>query len=149
MNHLEQFPQTQVAIDTYVNEFKSQILSGNEDPLNALKQLKFAEKTIAKLLKDKDLDAHFVEEAQKYGKSFTHLDTNFTVQEVGTKYDYSTCCDSVYNDLASQKAKIDEEIKLRETFLKSIPLDGVANPSTGEMIYPPLKTSSTKVVVKL
>lgn len=143
------FPSNEAELKHYITTLKGEILSGNEDPLKVLRQLKFVEKTIASLLKDSELEEHFLEEANKYGKSFTHADTKFTVQEVGTKYDYSTCNDPIWNDLAEKKEQISEEMKAREFFLKTIPIEGVASLDTGEVICPALKTSSTKVVVKL
>jgi hypothetical protein len=143
------FPSNEAEIKHYITTFKNEILSGNEDPLKVLKQLKFVEKTIAALLKDKDLEDHFLQEAEKYGKSFEHLEIKFTVAEVGTRYDFSTCNDSVWNDLNLKEKELTENKKLRETFLKTIPIEGVANADTGELIYPALKTSTTKVTVKL
>ena len=143
------FPSNEAEIKHYITTFKNEILSGNEDPLKVLKQLKFVEKTISALLKDKDLEDHFLQEAEKYGKSFEHLETKFTVSEVGTRYDFSTCMDSVWNDMDLKEKELTANKKIRETFLKAIPIDGVANPETGELIYPALKTSTTKVTVKI
>ncbi|MFA7361988.1 MAG: hypothetical protein WC139_13230 [Candidatus Kapaibacterium sp.] len=143
------FPSNDAELKHYITTLKDEILSGNDDPLKVLKQLKFVEKTISQLLKDKELEDHFYAEAVKYGKTFRHLDTEFSIKEVGAKYDYLTCHDSVWDDLEKRKFEIDAKMKEREQFLKSIPLEGVANALTGEIIYMPLKTSSTKVVVKL
>ena len=42
-----------------------------------------------------------------------------------------------------------KQIEEREKFLKSIPLEGTANIETGEIIYRPAKSSTTKCCVKL
>jgi hypothetical protein len=142
-------PSNEGEIKRFVETIKSEILGAGDDPLKVLKQLKMVEKTIAILLKDKDLDNFFIDEAIKYGNSFEHLDTHFDVREVGTKYDYSSCNDSVWNYLNDMAEKAENKLKERETFLKTIPLEGVANPETGELIYRPAKTSTSKVCVKL
>jgi len=143
------FPSNDAELKRYITTIKAEILNGGDDPLKVLKQLKFVEKTIAALLKDKELDNFFIDEAAKYGTSFEHLDTHFDIRETGVKYDYSGCKDSVWNYLNEQSEKLDEKKKERETFLKVLPLEGVVNPETGEMIYRPAKSSTTKVAVKL
>jgi hypothetical protein len=142
-------PSNEGEIKRFVTLIKSEILSKGDDPLKVLKQLKMVEKTIGILLKDKELDNYFIDEAIKYGTSFEHLDTHFDIRETGTKYDYSTCNDSVWNYLNEKSDKLNEELKSRELFLRNIPLEGVVNPETGELIYRPAKTSTTKVAVKL
>jgi hypothetical protein len=142
-------PSNEGEIKRFVTLLKSEILAGGDDPLKVLKQLKMVEKTIGILLKDKELDNFFIDEAIKYGNSFEHLDTHFDIRETGVKYDYSVCNDSVWNYLKARSDKTDTEIKEREQFLRNVPLEGVANPDTGELIRRPPKTSTTKVAVKL
>jgi len=142
-------PSNEGEIKRFVTLIKSEILDAGDDPLKVLKQLKMVEKTIAILLKDKDLDNFFIDEAQKYGTSFEHLDTHFDIRETGVKYDYSESNDSVWNYLKEKSDKLSEELKEREQFLRTIPVEGVANPDTGELIRRPPKSSTTKVAVKL
>jgi hypothetical protein len=143
------FPSSEAELTHYITTLKGEILSGGDDPLNVLKQLKFAEKSIAAILKDPDIEDHFLSEALKYEKSFEHLGVKFTVQETGTKYAYNMCRDSVWNDLDNQRILLDAKLKARETFLKALSEEGAANPETGEIILQPLKTSTTKLVVRL
>lgn len=142
-------PSNEGEIKRFVTTLKSEILSGGDDPLKVLKQLKMVEKTIEILLKDKALDNYFIDEAIKYGTSFEHLDTHFDIRETGVKYDYANCRDSVWEYLKGQTEKLLGELKAREQFLRNIPLEGVVNPETGELILKPSKTSTTKVAVKL
>jgi len=146
---INELPSNQGEIIRFVTTIKSEILSGNDDPLKVLKQLKMVERTIDTLLKDKELDNHFIEAAGQYGKSFDHLDTHFDVRETGVKYDYSTSNDSVWQLFNAQKMDLDKKLKEREAFLKVIPEDGMADSETGEIIYRPAKSSTTKVCVKL
>jgi hypothetical protein len=91
-------------------------------------------------------------EAEKYGKEFEYKNSNIKLQEVGTKYDYSKCNDTEL-DLLSVKAKdIEELLKNRQKFLKLAPLSGIdIIDDNGEVkkVYPPIKTSTSSVVVKL
>jgi hypothetical protein len=107
------------------------------------------EKTIDILLKDKDMDRHFICEAEKYGKSFDYLNVHFDVRETGVRYAYETCQDSVWNDLNEKSKELDKLLKERESFLKAIPDEGTVNPETGELLNKPAKSSVSKVVVKL
>jgi hypothetical protein len=142
------FPSSEEEIAKYVRSLKAEILASKE-PLKVLSQLKYAEKTIAIILKDKELDNLFIDEAYKFGESFDYLGHHFDIRETGTKYDYAGCKDSVWDYLNEKSDKLNAEIKAREAFLKTLPLEGTVNPETGELIHRPPKTSSTKVVVKL
>ena len=146
---INELPSNESEIKRFTVKIKSEILKGGDDPLRVLKQLKMVEKTIAGLLKDKDLDNFFIDEAEKYGRSFEHLDTHFDIREVGVKYDYSGCRDSVWGCLVDASDKADARLKEREKFLQNIPIEGTVNPDTGELIYRPAKSSTTKVAVKL
>ena len=142
-------PSNNDEITRYVNTIRSEILDGGDDPLKVLKQLKMVEKTIEVLLKDVKLRDFFYDEAAKYGKSFEHIGTHFDIRESGVKYDYTTCNDSVWFALREQCDKYDALRKEREKFLQNVPVEGVANTETGELIYRPAKSSTTVVAVKL
>jgi len=87
----------------------------------------------------------------------TNKGTKFSLAETGTKYDYSACGDPLYNSLVSKKKALDEEIKARETFLKSIKdflITSIPDPESGELlenitITPPTKTSNSSYKVTL
>lgn len=142
-------PSNNDEIARYVDQIKGEILAGGDDPLKVLKQLKMVEKTLDILLKDVKLRNYFIDEALKFGNSFNHLNTHFDIKEAGTKYDYQSCKDSVWNYLNEQCEKFSKERKEREAFLQKIPLEGTVNPDTGELIYRPAKSSTTIVAVKL
>lgn len=69
--------------------------------------------------------------------------------EVGVKYDFENCNDEIMKKLIEEKKELDDRIKEREKFLKSLPVDGFefANPNTGEIItiYPPARSSKTSL----
>lgn len=142
-------PSNNDEVKKFVTKVRNEILSGNDDPLKILIQLKMVEKTIDILLHDEEMERHFLCEAGKYGRSFEYLNTHFDVREMGVKYAYNTCQDSTWNNLNDKKQAIEKQMKEREAFLKAIPDEGTVNPETGELLRKPAKSSITKVVIKL
>jgi hypothetical protein len=137
---------------SFVRKFKDEILANNTDPLKSLVQLKYAEKTIAEILKDEEIDYHFLKEFLLYDKDETVIVNGATLRqsEVGVKYNYPDCGDPVWNDLNKQIEELTEKKKEREKFLQNIPYDkGTVDPETGVFITRPPKSSKTKVIVKL
>lgn len=92
-------------------------------------------------------------EAVKYGeKTFAHLGAEVTIAELGVKYDYSHCKDTVWERLDQEELSVKESKKNREAFLKSLkePMT-VVDESTGEMvtIVPPIRKGTTGVKITL
>ena len=89
------------------------------------------------------------EEVSKYGKSHTTSSgTKIELAEVGTKYDYQTCGDAELVRLNDQLLNIENAIKERQTFLKTIPVSGMDVVLEGGEVcklYPPIKTSTSSV----
>jgi hypothetical protein len=142
-------PSDRVELAMFSRKIKSEILANDRDPLLILKQLKFVEKLIADLLTDKELDDHFLSEAEKYKeKTFDHLDCRFTVAETGVKYDYNATGDPIWIDLNDKLAKLKDSIKTREKFLQNAG-DGFVEPNSGLFVNTPPRTSKTKVTVTL
>ncbi len=110
-----------------VQEVNELISNGELDVYEALAIAKRFE-TVGKSLVDicRSFD---ISKNSKYGIDITET----------SKYDYSTCNDSVLNDLLTQEAEIKDKISERKKFLTAIPKGGVADPETGEMIYPASK----------
>ena len=79
--------------------------------------------------------------------------TKIELAEVGVKYDFSKCNDEQLLNLEESKIQLDNLIKERQAFLKSLPSEGmdIVTPY-GELVhvYPPSKssTSSFKVTLK-
>jgi hypothetical protein len=143
-------PSEKLEVAQFTRMLKSEILVNDRDPLAILKHLKFIEKVIADILTDKDIEDHFMNEAEKYTeKSFDHVGVKFTVQEVGTKYQYDASGDVIWFDLQKEKETLANKIKERETYLKSIPIEGTVCPIHGNFITKPLKTGKSKVTVRL
>ncbi len=162
-NILSLFETSRAQRVSFVQDLIDRMSDGDTDPLKVHLQMKSLADIInsatnldpkknkhtnlAKKYKDLVLDA-----AQKHGKEFSLYNSNFNVQETGTKYDYSQCGDQELSDLLSLQASINEKVKNRQEFLKAVPSSGqVVVDGQGETytVYPPSKSSTTAVVVKL
>jgi hypothetical protein len=145
-------PSNKEQVKTFAAMLKNEILANDKDPLPILVQLKFIEKVIGDILKDEEIDYHFLKEFLLYEKEKEVIvnGAKLQQQETGVKYTYADSGDPVWNDLSKQIDELTEKRKERETFLKAIPYDaGIVDSDTGVFITRPPKTSKTKVVVKL
>ena len=85
------------------------------------------------------------EELAKYGKSHQFGDCRLEEAESGVKYDYSMCGDSRLNDMYKTLEALKADIKEREEMLKKLPSTGMADPDTGEVLFPPARSSKTTI----
>ncbi len=120
---IQQFSLTKTQIDVLSRRVLEEIDGGNHNPLNIFLCLKAMEELV-KRLKDGIAD-QVLAEAEKYGKQFDYLGSRVQLSERRT-YDFS--CDSTWCELDKTK-------KQREEMLRHI-TQPVADPDTGEMIYP-------------
>ena len=142
-------PITYVEIGNLIYAMKAELLSGDYNPLDVELKLKAMEETIKQLRADEDIKQFVLAEAEKYGKSFEWRGAKMSVREVGVKYDYATTGDSEWAMLDAEIKELTEKKKAREKFLQAIPVTGTVSPETGEMIYPPARTSTTSIAVTL
>lgn len=141
LSTLSEMPLTKDECKTFANMAIEEILSGERNPLQIEIQLKALEETI-KLIRDNE---HVKKCLQTEAEKYTEKTFQFQNAEISkmsrSNYDLSTCNDSVYNKLKS-------ELKEREAFLKALNSQ-VANPETGEIINPPVKTYTNYLQIKL
>lgn len=128
--------------------------SGEVDPLKVHLQVKCMESIIKLLNENTIYKKSILDAAEKYGeKSFEFMNSKVEIKEMGTKYDYSQCGDTVWEMLEQKASSAASDLKERETFLKTVPSKGlqVLDELTGEMItvYPPSKSSTTSVAITL
>ncbi len=139
--------------ETVAEQIVSMVTEGDVSPLEMHARLSFAEKVIKDVKENLCYRESLLNEAEKYGKSFTKNGCDFTIKESASKYDYSNCNYPPYQKLQKQLELISEEKKSTETYLKSIPISGttVVDEETGEVlkIYPPSKSSKTIVQVTI
>lgn len=123
---------------------RNNIIEGNIDPMQALAVLTSFERAIEQVKNDPQVRDICLRELAKYGKQGATIgEFTFTEAEAGVKYDYSQCGCSEYAELQEARAGIDNRLKEIEKALKVMPVSGMADPETGEMWYPPVKTSKT------
>lgn len=132
-------------VDSLVNE----IAEGGRNPLEIHTQIKAMEDIAKELNSRPEFKEAVLNEAQKSGKSFMFHNAKIDIKEVGTKYDFSICQDSELDSLIAESEKLAEKIKQRQALLKALPISGMADPISGEMLYPPSKSSTTAVAVTL
>jgi hypothetical protein len=145
-------PSTKEQVKVFSRQLKDEILANDRDPLKILVQLKMIEKIIEDILKDEEIDLHFLNEFLLYGKEKV-LEVNgakLQQTEVGTRYQYEDSGDLKWNDLNKQLIEITEKKKEREKFLQNIPYESqFVDPDNGLFITRPPKTSKTKIKVTL
>ena len=102
---------------------------------------------IKEIRANKDYVEAVRDEVTKFGKSVTTASgTKIELAEVGIKYDFSVCNDSVLNQLETSITELELMLKERKDFLKTVSVGGLdmVTPE-GELIrvYPPSKTSTS------
>jgi hypothetical protein len=95
-----------------------------------------------------ELRGRVLDELNAYtkGEEVTLFGATFEVIEAGTKYDYSGCNDTEYDDLTAAINELTARRKEREKFLRGIKnATTIVNEETGELvrILPPVKSSTT------
>jgi len=149
---LHLFANTSTEVDHFSDQVITAVKEGNESPLKVLIQLKAMERASERIRKEIMVNA--LTEAEKFpGTKFEFLGNDIEKAEFGTKYDYASSGDPVYN----QRLKILEDaaaqLKERETFLRAVkePFN-LLDEGTGEVsiITPPHKksTSGLKIIIR-
>ena len=136
-------------IDLFV-ETKDSIMSGDQDPLKVAVHLKALEELISKLRKDDQIQDYTLEQALKEdGKTFNIYGAEIQIREMGAKYDYSNCNDSLLDGLYNQMTILKKQIKDQETMLKTMKEDKPLISPDGEILHPPMKRSKTGIAITL
>ena len=125
------------------------ITEGVVDPITAHINLCRIEAAIKRVKEDAQVRDITLTELSKYGNKHTFGDCTLEETEAGVKYDYSECGDSTLAELESLKRDVEIKIKARQEMLKHMPLSGMADPDTGEVILPPVRTSKTIIKTTL
>jgi len=147
---LNQMPETKSEIERFAKLVMNQIDLGEmRDVLTFAARFKALAKLEETLFGNVLFKDAVLEAAEKYGKNFEHGNAKFSIREVGTKYDYASCGDVIWEQLDSQMKTLAERKAARETFLKAITGDMTVFGDDGVQIMPPHKTSSTSVTITL
>jgi hypothetical protein len=147
---ITKFPSTKVGVIDFVQQTKNVILSGSENPIKIAIQLKSLEEIVKLLRTDNEVQDLILDQALKEGeKTFSIYGAEISIREMGTKYDYSICNDSLLGGLYGEMHVLKKKIKDRETMLKTISEDNPAVSMDAEILHPPLKTSKTGLAITL
>lgn len=123
----------------------SAVVNGDIDPIKAHISVSRMEAAI-KLYKDnEDVRRITLDELDKYGKAATFGDCRLEKAETGVRYDYSGCGDSKLEAMYETLEALKADIKAREDMLKHLQPQGAADPETGEIMYPPARSSKTAI----
>jgi hypothetical protein len=142
------FPSSKDEVAAFSNKMISELESGNANPLDVLRFQKCFEKVFENV-KPTLMDMARTE-AEKYGaKKFEYKGLKMELAEVGTKYDFSGCNDTEWNELDQQAKDIAEKKKHRETLLKSLTeaIDVIDKYGEAKSIMPPVKSSTSSIKV--
>lgn len=145
----ELFQTSKAEREQFVAGIVDSIEQGQVSPLKIHLQIKAMEDIIEQLKANTDYRNALLNEAELYGKKFEYMNAEIAIREVGTKYDYANSADEHLHELLEQKSALDTAIKNRQKMLQSLPSEGLADPINGNMLYPPVKTSTTSVIVTL
>lgn len=149
---LAMMASTSTEIDVFSDSVIESVKSGNKNPIKVLIQLKAMDKASERI--QKEIKENYMTEAGKYpGTSFEFMGNKIDKQDVSTTYDYTVCQDPEWTRLNLLITEAKEQLKARETFLKTLqkPLTEV-DEDTGAIskIHPPSKKSvpGLKVSIK-
>ncbi len=121
------------------------VVGGNIDPIQAHISVSRMEAAIKAYKGDDRVREITLREVEKYGKRATFGDCTLEVRETSGRYDFSECGCSRLADLYARREEIDAEIKALENSIKNLPPTGMADTETGEIIYPPARSSKTTI----
>jgi len=119
------------------------VINGEVDPITAHINVCRMEAAIKAFRENPHVRAVTLNELEKYGKKHSFGDCTLEMREGGVKYDFTGCRDSKLLEMYNTRDALLADIKERENTLKNLPLSGMADPNTGELIYPPAKSSKT------
>ncbi len=149
ISYLKLLPLGKEEVQNYFNQLKNEVLEGNDNPLIFKKHISSLSLLIKMVSNDSEIGDLIMDEAEKHGeRTFDYLDCNFQIKESAAKYDFTECNHDEWDNLHKTiESKIKDRKKI-EKQLKSMSKE-MADPSTGEIIYPPKKQSKTIVQITL
>lgn len=139
-------PSGKESLDFFIKKVVNEVKCGNENPLSLSVKLKYIELSLD-AIRD-GIQEEVLKEHSKHGAKTIDL-FGFKIEqaEVGVKYDFSNCNDDKLIDLEKEMEELNNKIKLRKEYLKSIQgheqlvdEDGVVS-----VIKPPIKSSKTSL----
>ena len=149
---LSLFETSKLQRSIFVTDVLNRIENGTVEPIKVHLQLKAMEEIVKTLNTNERYKELLLDAAEKNGKKFMAFNAEFSIKEMGTRYDYSQCGDADLLAMLASIETITAAVKERQEYLKKIPAAGVQQiDANGEVItlFPPTKTSTTTVAVSL
>ena len=138
--------------ESFARKIVRSVEMGDVNPLNIHLQIRAMEDIIERITSSKEYKSALLDEAQKNGKTFEYRNAEFSIKETGIKFVYSKCYSADYKSFFEQFEEAKGWMKEQEAFLKTLPVEGIEVVSEdGEVrrVFPPAKSSTTSVTVKL
>lgn len=142
-------PENKAQIISFIQAAKNEILSGEYNPIKVEVQLKIMEELISGLRKDPQVREQLLIELDRYQEKTIAIYGTEITKSSRSALDYSTCNDSVLQDLQIEADEINTKVKQRQEMLKNIVPMSVVNPDTGEYLNPPSKKTTEVITIKI
>lgn len=142
-------PNTKEEIKSFSSKLIQQVSNGDINPLQVHVQLKAIEGVIKAVNDSKEYKDAIRSQSELSGKSFQAYGAKIDLVEVGTKYDYSGCNHSEYEDICKEIAILEGRKKEIESMLKTLsgPMAIITNHGEAVEVYPPIKSSTSSIKV--
>jgi hypothetical protein len=139
---------------SFIQQVLNSIDTGDVNPMQLHYQIKCLQDILKGITESKAYKYAVLDEALKHGnKSFDYKNSEVSIKEAGTKYNYESCNDPKYHQLLNEYNTAKERLDEYQEYLKTIPIVGVqvVDEETGETykIHRPTKTSTTTVTITL
>lgn len=152
LNVVSLFDTTKQQRFQFVESLVNTLEEGEADPLKVHSIIKSMEDVVKNITSNEKYKNILLESAEKNGKKFQMFNADFSIKEVGVKYDYANCNDTELNELQEQLDELTEKVKARQKFLQTISISGldiITKDGEAIKVYPPAKSSTTSVTVTL
>lgn len=135
-------PETPDQIKSFVESAKEEVLNGLIDPKKLIVQMKIISDTLEAIKDDKDIKKCLSDEIEKYGKEGAGFGDFKITQEQRRTFNYDQTGDAMVVKFQDEASKASEQLKARQKFLQMLSKP-LADPETGELIYPAACTVTT------
>lgn len=150
LSSLKVMPESRAEIKKFGESLIQSIQWGDISPLELDGRLKALEELVSLVRDSEEMQTSMLNEAYKYPeKTFEQGNYKYQIKEVGVKFDFSNCDDQELEQLMIEQKRISDLVKKRQDFLKGINHETIVYDENGIRLFPPAKTSTTKVVTLL
>lgn len=149
---LKQLPTTKQGVQDFIDAIYQEVVERGEDSIQFATAIKTMADISAAFNKQSDIQDCVIRDVQNYGeKELVLQGVKYQVRETGVKYNFAGCGHSGWDGFNKLIKDTTEKRKDIEATLKTIKgsTPDLVDAETGEMLRPPAKTSTTKVVITL